>query len=264
MKIPKIVAERIIKETRKFQRILKKAKDRDVNESDTVTIVADMLADVFGFDKYAEITSEQAIRGTYCDLAIKLDGKIKYLIEVKAIGLDLKEDHLRQALNYGANEGIPWVVLTNGVMWQIHKIKFERPIDCEHVCTIDFLSLNPRNQEDQEKVFILCKKGIAADAIEEFHDRAQVVNRFMIGAVVLTEHVVNAIRKELRHIAPGLKVTNEEIERIIASELLKRDVVEGERFEDAKKRVRRATRKSKPKTTKVDKKPYPASINAPS
>ena len=107
MKIPKTVDERITREVRNFQKILKKAKSRDVNESDTVTIVADMLANVFGFDKYTEITSEQAIRGTYCDLAIKTDGKVKYLIEVKAIGIDLKDSHLRQALNYGANEGIP-------------------------------------------------------------------------------------------------------------------------------------------------------------
>ena len=53
-----------------------------------------MLADLFGFDKYTEITSEQAIRGTYCDLAVKLEGKIKYLVEVKAIGLMLKDNQV--------------------------------------------------------------------------------------------------------------------------------------------------------------------------
>ena len=125
VKIPKKVLERLIKEIGKYQRVLQTAKDRDVNESDTVTIITDMLAGIFGFDKYTEITSEQAIRGTYCDLAVKLDGKIKYLIEVKAIGLNLKENHLRQAVGYGANHGIPWVVLTNGIDWQIYKIKLQ-------------------------------------------------------------------------------------------------------------------------------------------
>lgn len=249
MKIPRNVTDRIIKETHKFQKVLRKAKDRDVNESDTVTIVTDMLASVFGFDKYAEITSEQAIRGTYCDLAIKLDGKIKYLIEVKAIGLNLKESHLRQAISYGSNQGIPWVVLTNGIIWKIYKIKFERPISHELVCTIDFNLLNPRNQDDQGKVFILCKKGITADAIEEFHDHIQVVNRFIIGAVLSTEPVISAIRRELKRINPGLKVANEEIEGIVTTELLKRDVVEGESFKNAMKRVKKAAKKTKPKST---------------
>ena len=93
--IPKKVADQFIKQIGSFQRVLKKAKDRDINEADTVTIVTDILAGVFGFDKYTEITSEHAIRGTYCDLAVKIEGKLKYLIEVKAIGLELKENHLR-------------------------------------------------------------------------------------------------------------------------------------------------------------------------
>ena len=71
----------------------------------------------------------------------------------------------------------------------------------------------------------------------------------MIGAVVLTEPVLNIIRKVLRQITPGLKVTNDEIESIIATELLKRDVVDGKSFENARKRVRKATKKAKPKST---------------
>jgi hypothetical protein len=37
--------------------------------SDTVIIVTDVLAEVFGYDKYSELTAEFAISGTYCDLA---------------------------------------------------------------------------------------------------------------------------------------------------------------------------------------------------
>jgi len=86
MAVPKRASDRFTKEVRRFQRILTNARHRDVSESDTVTIVTDMLSAVFGFDKYEEITSEQAIRGTYCDLAVKRDGALEYLIEVKAIG----------------------------------------------------------------------------------------------------------------------------------------------------------------------------------
>ena len=115
-------AARFIKEVRHFQRILRQARDRDVNESDTVTIIADMLERIFGFDKYTEVTSELAIRGTFCDLAVKIDDAVQYLIEVKAIGLQLKDTHLRQAVNYGANHGVPWVALTNGVDWEIYRV----------------------------------------------------------------------------------------------------------------------------------------------
>jgi hypothetical protein len=86
--VPSKVAERLVKGVKRFQPILNNSKSRDDGEADTVMIVTDMLAEVFGYDKYSEITAEYSIRGTYCDLATKLDGVLQALIEVKAIGLD--------------------------------------------------------------------------------------------------------------------------------------------------------------------------------
>ena len=119
--LPKRITERFSKRVSKYQNVLRIAKDRDVNESDTVSIVTDILADVFGYDKYLEVTSEFAIRGSYCDLAIKVKEKIQFLIEVKAIGIGLKQKHLKQAIDYAANHGVQWVLLTNGEMWKIYK-----------------------------------------------------------------------------------------------------------------------------------------------
>src|SRR5205807_255074 len=111
---PTKVAARIAAGIKRFQPILSSARSRDVNESDTVVIVTDMLHEVFGYDKYSEITSEHAIRGTYCDLAIKLDGVLSFLAEVKPAGSELKESFVKQAVDYAANQGVDWVLLTNG------------------------------------------------------------------------------------------------------------------------------------------------------
>ncbi len=89
--IPVRVADRLRSSLKEFQAIVQSAKSRDVNESDTVIIVTDMLSAVFGYDKYSEVTSELDIRGTHCDLATKSDGKIQSLIEVKAVGTELKQ-----------------------------------------------------------------------------------------------------------------------------------------------------------------------------
>jgi predicted type IV restriction endonuclease len=117
-KLSKKAVERITAGVKRFQPILASARSRDVNESDTVVIVADLLQEVFGYDKYAEITSEHMIRGTFCDLAVKLDGTLAFLVEVKAIGLELKDHHIKQAVDYAANQGCDWVMLTNGVIWR--------------------------------------------------------------------------------------------------------------------------------------------------
>jgi hypothetical protein len=76
--IPKKVNERFIKTVPKFQKILQIAKDREVNESDTVAVLNDIFGDVFGYDKYLEVTSELAIPGAYCDLALQLETRSSF------------------------------------------------------------------------------------------------------------------------------------------------------------------------------------------
>jgi predicted type IV restriction endonuclease len=96
--IPKKVIYRFSQIIGKYQKILKDALNKDVNEADTVVIIIEILSSVFGFDKFEEITSEFAIRHTYCDLAVKVDGKVKFLFEVKAIGISLDKKHINRRL----------------------------------------------------------------------------------------------------------------------------------------------------------------------
>jgi hypothetical protein len=60
--IPIKVQARLVTGIKKFQPIVNAAKTKDINESDTVVIITDMLTEIFGFDKYSEITSEYAIK----------------------------------------------------------------------------------------------------------------------------------------------------------------------------------------------------------
>src|SRR5688500_12420991 len=110
-KVSKRFLERAKSSLRKYQRAFEAARSRDVNESDTCVILSDFLADVLGYDKYSEVTTEFAVRTTFCDLAVKIDGTLRYLIEVKSVGTELKENHLRQAVDYAANQGVEWVLL---------------------------------------------------------------------------------------------------------------------------------------------------------
>lgn len=172
--VPAVTQKRLSAAIPKFKKILENAKERDVNESDTVTIITDMLEEIFGFDKYSEITREYAIQGTYCDLAIKTSKAVDYLIEVKAIGLSLKDNHLKQAVNYASREGIRWVVLTNGIDWQIHRVTLDKKVSSEELCSISMLEINPKRKEDAELLFLLCKRGLIKDNIDKFYAQKHV------------------------------------------------------------------------------------------
>ena len=242
--IPKKVAERLVSGLKRYQPILAAAKARDVGETDTVTIIKDMLADVFGYDKYSELTSEYAIRGTFCDLAVKLDGKLSTLIEVKAIGIDLKEQHVKQAVDYAANQGVDWVLLTNGNRWCVYHVLFTRPIQTELVVDIDFSVLNSRSEADIELLYLWCKEGWQRSALGDFHTQKQALSRFFLGAMVLSDSVLEVIRRELRRVSPDVRIDIDQIRTVLANEVIKREVMEGEKADEAKKKIAKAVGKA--------------------
>ena len=248
--IPVKVAERLVAGIKRFQPILEAAKARDVNESDTVIIVTDMLSEVFGYDKYSEITSEYVIRGTYVDLAIKLDNSLQMLIEVKAIDSDLKESYVKQAVDYAVNQGVEWVTLTNGIIWRVYRVTFSQPVGQDLVIEIDFLKLSHRNSDDIESLYLLTREGLAKAVLGEYHAQRQALSRFFIGAMVLADPVVDVIRRELRRVSPDVKIDSEQIRDVLIAEVIKREVVEGDKADEARKKITRAVNKALRKSEK--------------
>ncbi len=219
---PQKVADRLAAGIKRFQPVLSSAQSRDVNESDTVIIITDMLSDIFGYDKYSELTSEKSIRGTYCDLATKVDGAVQSLIEAKAINQELKDNFVKQAVDYASNEGVDWVVLTNGIYWRIYKVTFSKPIDHELILEINFLALNSHNSSDLEQLFLFTKESWAKSALGDYYDQKQALSRFSVSAVLLTKPVLSVIRRELRLISPDVKIGTDQIRSVLEQEVLKR------------------------------------------
>jgi predicted type IV restriction endonuclease len=243
MAIPTRVADRLASGLKRFQTVLLAAKARDVNESDTSMIVTDLLAEMFGFDKYTEITRELAIRGTFCDLATKIDGKVRMLIEVKAIGLELKEAHSRQAVDYAANSGIEWIAVTNGLSWRVFKVIFGKPVDQELVLQFNMSELNSRTAQDIESLFLLTRESAVKSALDAYHDRLEATNRFFLAAIVVSDPVLEIARRELRRVSPDVKVEIDELRSLLTREVLKRDVIEGDKADHARKKIARAATK---------------------
>ncbi len=243
--VPKRVEERLKESLKRFAPILTAQRDRDVSEADTVTLVKDLLSDMFGFDKYAEVTSEHAIRGTYCDLAIKIEGKLKLLVEVKAIGLALTDRHIKQAVDYAANQGLDWVVLTNSISWRLFRVMFKKPIDAKLVAQFDLLQASPKCEEDLHCIYILTREGFLKGAIADYSEKQDATNRFLLAALLTAdEDVLNVIRREIRRLTDFM-VPTETIAAVLRSDVLKREVLEGDEAASALKLVTRRDRAEK-------------------
>jgi hypothetical protein len=244
MNVSPKVYDRLVAGLKRFQPILAAAKARDATEADTSTIVKDLLSEVFGYDKYAEITAEYAIKGTYCDLAVKLEGKPQILIEVKAIGLDLKEAHTRQAVDYAVRLPVSWVFLTNGAVWRIYHVLFGPPISPELVYECDLLSMSPKNRTQAEHLFLFAKEGQCKSVLDDFDEQRQATDPYFLGSLILSDAVLDVVKREVRRVFPDVKIDPEKLKQALSQQVLKREVAEGEKAEDARKKIARAQGKA--------------------
>jgi hypothetical protein len=201
------------------------------------------MADIFGFDKFTELTSEHAIRGTYCDLAVRIEEKLVELVEVKSAGTTLDDRHVKQAIDYAANEGVVWVVLTNGSVWRLYEVIFGKPIDKRLLVEVDLTTLNPKRDDCVDCVAPFLKEGFAKGVQEELRDRQDATSRYILSALILNnESVIGTIRRELRRVVDVL-VDDGEIIKVLREEVIKRETTDGTEAETAVRRINKINKK---------------------
>ena len=236
------VADRITTQLKPYQAILNQALQRDVSESDTCRIISDMLSDVFGYNKYEHVTTEHSIRGTFVDLAVQVDDDVRFLIEVKAIGVPLKDGHVKQAIDYGANKGVEWIVLTNGAIWRVYKIIFAQPIDKALICEVDILALSNRSPEILECFGNLSKEGFSKGSMSDLLHQKQITSKFALASVLLSDSLVEELRRELRRLSPGLRVESEWLRTTLADQVIKRELIDSDDAQTAQSALKRLMR----------------------
>ncbi len=113
---------------RKFAKPLADLVARDANEGDTRLFITDFLCDGLGYDKYEDLTTEYQVKGEFADYGVRIDKQLIAFIEVKRCTTKLGIKHLRQVEMYAVNEGVEWIILTNGVVWQTYHITGGLPV----------------------------------------------------------------------------------------------------------------------------------------
>lgn len=200
---------------------------QELDESGTRIMVNHILTDLLGYKSFEEIKTEYMIKGTYADYVVQIDGTQHFLVEVKALSLALSNKHLRQAIEYAANEGVEWVILTNGRILQLYKVIFAQPIDSKLVFEINLS--NP----DTSKGCLECLQFLHRDAIPK-KGLNQLWNNFIatekttIASLLLSKPGISFLSKQIRS-----KFKSKFEEKVII-EALRRMISEPVNLEDVK------------------------------
>jgi predicted type IV restriction endonuclease len=169
---------------------------------------------------------------------------LQTLIEVKAVGITLRDNHVKQAVDYAANQGVEWVILTNGQHWKVFSVSFSKPISADLVLDLDILSMSHSDEDAIEDLYLLSKEGVQRSGLDAYNDQLKVRNKFNLAALILSDPILHTIRRELKRISPDVRISVEEIKAALGHEVIKRDAIEGDKAVEAQRLVSRAASKA--------------------
>jgi len=192
---------------------LLQAQKDNLNEADTVLLLVKVFEDVLGWDTTGEVSSEAHLKNKYVDIVLKLDGVTKLLVEAKAAGEKLRDRHVEQAELYASENNYRWVVLTNGVVWNLYHLTFDEGIDYERAFSVD-LSDGEHFELSAERLALLHKQAIKKGEHEAFWERSTALNPESVGRFLFDEQVLSLMRRKI-HRSQGVLLDVEDIARAI-------------------------------------------------
>ena len=204
---------------KKSSKSLVALKERDAVEADTRTFVTDLLVDGLGYDKYEDLTAEYQVKGEFADIGIRVDKKLLAFVEIKRVTQDLKDQHLRQAKTYAANEGVSWIILTNGRIWQLYHISNSTPIEHTLLFEVDLLAESTPSAK-VEKLSLLSRNSLKRGILNEVWKAESALQDSVLAKALLSPSVQKHLRAEVRRLTSEL-VDTERLKQAVANLLQK-------------------------------------------
>lgn len=186
-----------LKKLRAYKSRYLRSKYADLDESATRLMINSFLSEILDYAELEEIRTEYMINGAYADYVIQVDRKKHLVVEVKAIQIDLSENHIRQAVGYAANEGIDWVLLTNGRCFELYRVIFKKPISHKLVFSYDLRDSSVLKDAAQTLV-LLQKKFLTRGELDDYWTRYQTLEPNNLCKYLYSEDVIRYLRRTLR------------------------------------------------------------------
>lgn len=183
---------------KKFSRHFVDLREAKANESDTVARLRHFFEQVLGYDEVKDISSETEMKGKYVDLCLKIDGNICLLVEAKAAAIQLRVRQIDQAKHYASENGFRWVLLTNGVEWNLYHVSFDEHDGIEYDPAFEVSVADGHLDEAAEKLSLIHKRSVSRGGLERYWERVSALCAGSIGKAIFHETVLKVLRREIR------------------------------------------------------------------
>lgn len=189
---------------------------RDANESETRHGIEVILRDLLGYDLLEEVRKEVSVGGLKADYIVQVKGEPKIVVEAKRIGLNLNKNHVHQASGYGKLTGIQWVVLTNGLVWELYRV--DSDFDYYRIFTIDLI--DGLSDAEAEYFYLISRDCMSRKNFLENHWlRILALSPYVLNSIILGDEVIAKIRAVLSR-ETGYRATDDEVREALEQTLV--------------------------------------------
>jgi hypothetical protein len=214
---------RIRAAVRRFGRPLGDLLDRDANEGDTRLLVAEFLRAGLGLDAQEDLTTEYQVKGEFAGYGVRIDRQLVAFVEVKRCTQKLNMRHLRQVQMHAVKEGVEWIVLTNGQVWQVYHLTGGLPLIIDLAFEVDLLSDDSLGQK-ADGLFPLSKEALKRRLLDDLWKAKAATAPKSLSGVLLSDVVVDAVRRELRR-RTGYNGDAAELARALREEVIRAEAL---------------------------------------
>ena len=110
------------------------------------------------------------------------------------------------------------------------------------MCEVDLIALSAKSDEILEYFGNLSREGYSKGTMADLLHQKQVTNKFTVAALLVSDDMLDDLRKEIRRLGSGVKVDIEYLRSLLTSEIIKRDLIDSEEAKAAAQNVKRMQR----------------------
>ena len=178
----------------KVQKALK--ANKDMNESGVRILINDFLEKVLGYTSFEDIKTEYVNKLGFADYVLQTSTKntsTRIIVEVKAVNISLKEKVLLQGKGYAIETGIYYILLSNGVQFELHRLEIKEKVPTTCMFSFDILQDNIKNIIPH--VELITKKSVSKGLLNNKWQQLNSTAPEKLAEYLMKDKVVKVVKK---------------------------------------------------------------------
>ena len=181
-------------------------EDMGLKEPDVRSMIDYFLTKVLGFDEYGEIKTDHIADANHGDYVIHVNRMKHFVIEICVHGLNINDK--MKVVENAYNEGINWIVLTNGKNFLLYRIVNKNGLHCREAFNVN-IAIDDIDAACDSLV-LLTRKCIDKKCLDQFWSKLEILDPEACSELLYKKSITSELKKQIKK-RSGIKFSDADI-----------------------------------------------------